>query len=180
MAKFARNIASEDSPLVRLIRQLGGVPFCKTNVPQVMYSLQCSNPLYGTTENPHSVPGHPRECGGSSGGEGALVGGGGSIIGLGSDIGGSLRSPVAFCGAWSLKPTVGRHLSQLGAVSPTGGEPVGVTVTGGFMTRSARALEAAWRMVWRLDRADWTQASVVTNSQINIQPNTKYIQAGQI
>ena len=103
--------------------------------------------------------GHPRECGGSSGGEGALVGGGGSIIGLGSDIGGSLRSPVAFCGAWSLKPTVGRHLSQLGAVSPTGGEPVGVTVTGGFMTRTARALEAAWRTVWGLDRAEWSQGN---------------------
>ena len=68
-----------------------------------MYSLQCSNPLYGTTENPHKKG---REAGGSSGGEvsifgqilgaghsnfpiqGALVGGGGSILGLGSDIGG--------------------------------------------------------------------------------------------
>ena len=60
MAKFARNIASEDSPLVRMIRSLGGVPYCKTNVPQVMYSLQCSNPLYGVTENPHSVPGNTR------------------------------------------------------------------------------------------------------------------------
>ena len=36
MAKFARNIALEDSPLVRMIRSLGGVPYCKTNVPQVM------------------------------------------------------------------------------------------------------------------------------------------------
>ena len=42
MAKFARNIAPEDSSLVRLIRQLGGVPFCKTNVPQVMASIMCA------------------------------------------------------------------------------------------------------------------------------------------
>ena len=54
------------------------------------------------------------------------MGGGGSILGLGSDIGGSLRSPVAFCGGYSLKPTVGRHLSQLGVVAPTSAEPVGV------------------------------------------------------
>merc|ERR1719249_409187 len=84
---------------------LHGVPVCKTNVPQVMYSLQCSNPIYGATSNPHMSG---RECGGSSGGEGALIGGGGSVLGLGSDIGGSLRNPAAFCGIYSLKPSAGR------------------------------------------------------------------------
>ena len=123
-----------------MIRKLGGVPFCKTNVPQCMMSLQCSNPIYGTTSNPHSQPGRPRECGGSSGGEGVMVGGGGSILGLGSDIGGSLRAPVAFCGGFSLKPTAGRHLSQLGVVGPSPASPLGLPVTGGFMTSSARAL----------------------------------------
>ena len=93
-------------------------------------SLQCSNPVYGTSCNPHSKEDNPRECGGSSGGEGALVGGGGSIIGLGSDIGGSLRAPVAFCGGFSLKPTVGRHLTQQGVVAAAG-VAVGVPVTGG-------------------------------------------------
>ena len=154
MAAFANNYPSEDCPLVQMVIKLGGVPFCKTNVPQVMYSLQCSNPLYGTSCNPHSKDGYPRECGGSSGGEGALIGGGGSMLGLGSDIGGSLRSPVAFCGALSLKPTVGRHLSQLGVVSPVGPPPVGVLVTGGYMTRSARALEQAWRITWSIGREE--------------------------
>ena len=135
-----RKKAVKDCPLVEMIKKLGGVPFCKTNVPQSMMSLQCSNPIYGTSSNPHSRPGNPRECGGSSGGEGALLGGGGSILGLGSDIGGSLRSPVAFCGAVSLKPTAGRHLSQLGVTGPSPAAPVGVPVTGGFMTTSVRAL----------------------------------------
>ena len=135
-----RKEAEKDCPLVEMIKKLGGVPFCKTNVPQSMMSLQCSNPIYGTSSNPHSRPGNPRECGGSSGGEGALLGGGGSILGLGSDIGGSLRSPVAFCGAVSLKPTAGRHLSQLGVTGPSPAAPVGVPVTGGFMTTSVRAL----------------------------------------
>lgn len=55
---------------------------------QAMYSMECTNPLYGTTTNPHNPT---REAGGSSGGEGSLIGGGGSILGIGSDIGGSLR-----------------------------------------------------------------------------------------
>merc|ERR1712013_159867 len=54
--------------------------------------------------------------------------------------------PPAFCGAFSLKPTVGRHLSQLG-VAPYAGH-LGIDVTGGFITRSALALESAWRAVW--------------------------------
>jgi len=142
-AYLARTQVTSDCPAVELLRKLGALPFCKTNVPQVMYSLQCSNPLYGTTENPYK---RGREAGGSSGGEGALVGGGGSVLGLGSDIGGSLRNPPAFCGAFSLKPTVGRHLSQLG-VAPYAGH-LGIDVTGGFITGSALALESAWRAVW--------------------------------
>lgn len=142
-AYLSRTQVNSDCPAVELVRKLGGLPFCKTNVPQVMYSLQCSNPLYGTTENPHK---RGREAGGSSGGEGALVGGRGSVLGVGSDIGGSLRNPPAFCGAFSLKPTVGRHLSQLG-VAPYQGHQ-GIDVTGGFITSSALALESAWRAVW--------------------------------
>ena len=133
-----RKKAEVDCPLVEMMRKLGGVPFCKTNVPQCMLSLQCSNPIYGTSTNPHSQPGNPRECGGSSGGEGVLVGSGASILGLGSDIGGSLRAPAAFCGGYTLKPTEGRHLSKLGSVSCV--SPVGFKSVGGFMTRSAVAL----------------------------------------
>ena len=138
--------ASASCPAVSLLERLGAVPFCKTNVPQGMFSLQCSNPLYGVSSNPH-MPG--RECGGSSGGEGALVGGGGSPLGLGSDIGGSLRCPPAFCGAWSLKPTWGRHISQLGTAPAFDGEaPLGIPVTGGFIAGSPAGVAAGMRAVW--------------------------------
>jgi len=147
MTKFARNESNVDCPTIKLIKSLGGVPFCKTNVPQVMYSLQCSNPIYGATSNPHMSG---RECGGSSGGEGALIGGGGSVLGLGSDIGGSLRNPAAFCGIYSLKPSAGRHLSQLGVACGAGPPVVGAPVVGGFMSNSAEALVYCWKEVWGL------------------------------
>lgn len=102
--------AEEHSLIVQQLISLGAVPFCHTNVPQTMYSLQSSNPIYGATGNPFDKN---RECGGSSGGEGALVGGGGSVLGVGNDVGGSVRSPAALCGIYSLRPTHGRHLTQI-------------------------------------------------------------------
>lgn len=68
-------------------------------------SYDCSNPIYGQTVNPHNLQ---KTSGGSSGGEGALIGGGGSLLGIGSDIGGSIRIPSAFCGICGFKPTSGR------------------------------------------------------------------------
>ena len=50
--------------------KLGAVPFCQTNVPQALFTMQTSNPLYGATGNPLDKD---RECGGSTGGEGSLT-----------------------------------------------------------------------------------------------------------
>lgn len=53
-----------------MLRHLGALPFCKTNVPQIMYSWECSNPVYGTTTHPLHLDYIP---GGSSGGEACLI-----------------------------------------------------------------------------------------------------------
>ena len=90
----------QDAEVLRELVALGAVPFCQTNVPQTMCTIQCSNPLYGETGNPWDKS---RECGGSSGGEGCLIGAGGSVLGVGSDYGGSVRSPAALCGICSLR-----------------------------------------------------------------------------
>lgn len=89
----------------------GAVLFVKTNVPQTMFMFECSNPLWGRTTNPYN---DKYTCGGSSGGEAALLAMDGSAIGMGSDIGGSLRIPTAYCGIYSLKPSHGR-ISAIGA-----------------------------------------------------------------
>jgi Asp-tRNA(Asn)/Glu-tRNA(Gln) amidotransferase A subunit family amidase len=83
----------------------GAIPFVKTNIPQTMLAFECSNPLWGRTTNPFSSA---HTCGGSSGGEAALLALSGSGLGFGSDIGGSLRIPAGFCGIYALKPGHGR------------------------------------------------------------------------
>ncbi|XP_017262781.1 fatty-acid amide hydrolase 1 [Kryptolebias marmoratus] len=101
--------AQEDCVLIEVLKKQGAIPFVKTNLPQALLNYDCSNPIYGQTLNPHNPQ---KTCGGSSGGEGALIGGGGSILGVGTDIGGSIRIPSSFCGICGFKPTSGRLSSQ--------------------------------------------------------------------
>ncbi|NXU38128.1 FAAH1 hydrolase, partial [Drymodes brunneopygia] len=98
-------LMGEDSVLVKVLKKQGAIPFAMTNVPQSLFSYDCSNPIFGRTLNPFNPQKSP---GGSSGGEGALIAGGGSILGIGSDIGGSIRLPSSFCGLCGLKPTAQR------------------------------------------------------------------------
>ena len=105
LVKYADAVCADpacEAALVQILRRLGAVPFCKTNVPQIMYAWECANPVYGTTSHPlhrHFIPG------GSSGGEAALIAQGGSIIGCGSDVGGSCRIPAHMAGCVGLKLT---------------------------------------------------------------------------
>ncbi|ESP03598.1 hypothetical protein LOTGIDRAFT_237604 [Lottia gigantea] len=105
LSYFIHRPVDNDAVLVKAIKDAGGIPFVRTNIPQTMYTYECSNPIYGVTTNPHDASRCP---GGSSGGEGAIIGGGGSIVGIGSDIGGSIRIPSHMCGIAGLKPTVQR------------------------------------------------------------------------
>lgn len=74
-----------------------------------MFAFECNNPVWGRTTHPLN---DKYTCGGSSGGEAALLAMDGSAIGVGSDIGGSLRIPAAYCGIYSLKPSSGRISSR--------------------------------------------------------------------
>jgi fatty acid amide hydrolase len=86
-------IESADDPYVAALRAAGAIPIAKTNVPQLLIYTETDNPLYGRTNNPWNSE---RSCGGSSGGEAAVIAAGASPLGLGNDIGGSLRVPAAF------------------------------------------------------------------------------------
>jgi Asp-tRNA(Asn)/Glu-tRNA(Gln) amidotransferase A subunit family amidase len=101
--------AKKNDLYVEALQNQGGIVLGKTNVPQLMVFIECTNRVYGTTNNPVNPKFSP---GGSSGGEGAIVGAKASPVGIGTDIGGSVRFPAAFCGACSIKPTMWRTFDQ--------------------------------------------------------------------
>lgn len=92
----------------------GAIVFGKTNVPFMSADLQSYNEVYGTTNNPWNVE---RTCGGSSGGAAAAVAAGLTPLELGSDIGGSIRTPSHFNGVYGHKPSYG-IVSQRGHLPP--------------------------------------------------------------
>jgi Asp-tRNA(Asn)/Glu-tRNA(Gln) amidotransferase A subunit family amidase len=101
----ANNPSQSSSTLYETLTRFGGILLAKTNIPQTLLAFECNNPIFGATQNPH-VKGFT--CGGSSGGEAAVLARNGSAIGFGSDIGGSLRIPTGWSGIYALKPTSGR------------------------------------------------------------------------
>ncbi|MFB6347750.1 MAG: amidase [bacterium] len=94
--------STSDAEVVREVKQCGANPFGLTNVPELGLWIESTNPVYGTTNNPHDLD---RTAGGSSGGEAAIIASGGSPMGIGSDLGGSIRIPSSFCGIYGHKPS---------------------------------------------------------------------------
>lgn len=96
---------TEDAVIIRLLQDAGAIVFAKTNLSMgCMWGESMNNVLPQRTCNPFN---RTFSCGGSSGGEGALVGFRGSSLGVGTDLGGSIRSPSAYQGLFGLRPTNG-------------------------------------------------------------------------
>lgn len=98
-------IGQDDAYILKIFWNAGCVFYARTTEPQVLMHLETSNNLYGVTLNPFN---RNLTSGGSSGGEGALIGLRGSCLGIGTDIGGSIRSPSANCGLYGFRPTTFR------------------------------------------------------------------------
>jgi len=93
-----------DALAVERLKAAGAVILGKTNVPVALSDWQSYNDVYGTTNNPWDVT---RTPGGSSGGGAAALAAGYVSLELGSDIGGSLRTPAHYCGVFAHKPSLG-------------------------------------------------------------------------
>jgi amidase len=100
--RYAHNIPQSDAPLTARVRAGGAVIMGKTNVPPYAGDWQSNNKLFGRTRNPWNLE---RSPGGSSGGSAAALAAGLTPLEFGSDVGGSIRIPAAFCGLFGHKPS---------------------------------------------------------------------------
>ncbi len=120
-------LAEQDAPVVEHMRRKAGIVVVgKANLHEFAYGATSNNPHYGPVRNPHD---RERVAGGSSGGSAVAVACGMCDWALGSDTGGSIRIPAAFCGVVGFKPTIGtvdtetviplsRTLDTLGPLAP--------------------------------------------------------------
>ena len=113
----AGRAAADNAIVVQRYLDAGATLLGKTNVPFLSADLQCYNAVYGTTNNPWDTT---RTCGGSSGGAAAALAAGLTPLEVGSDIGGSIRTPCHFNGVFGHKTSHGL-ISLIGHIPPAEG-----------------------------------------------------------
>jgi amidase len=131
---------------VERLEGAGAIVVGKTNVPLLLADYQSFNDIYGTSNNPWDLT---RTPGGSRGEGAAAIAAGLGCLTLGSDIGGSIRVPAHFCGAYGHKPSlelVSTAGHQPGPWDGSAGVPMDLAVAGP-LARSARDLEVALRVL---------------------------------
>lgn len=138
-AEHAEHVPQINAVAIRRLKRAGAVILGKTNVPTGLVDIQANNPIHGRTRNPHNPE---RVSGGSSGGAAAALAAGFVPLELGSDIGGSIRTPAAFCGVWGHKPTF-RLLNDHGHFFPRTFESALALSVIGPLARDADDLVAA-------------------------------------
>lgn len=136
---FRDYVAQRDSVGVERLKAAGAIILGKTNVPVMLADWQSVNPIYGRSHNPWNPT---RSPGGSSGGSAAALAAGMVPLEFGSDIGGSIRVPAAFCGVFGHKPSFG--VIPIRGHAPTGldGVPPPLAVVGP-LARTATDLQLA-------------------------------------
>jgi amidase len=102
---FRDNVPAQDALTVARMKQAGAITVGKTNTPEFGAGSQTFNTVFGATLNPYDLT---KTCGGSSGGAAVALACGMVPLADGSDSGGSLRNPAAFCGVVGLRPAPGR------------------------------------------------------------------------
>jgi amidase len=101
---YRDHIATEDAVVVRRLREADAIIIGKTNTPEFAAGGNTFNEVFGRTRNPHDPT---KSAGGSTGGGAAALASGMIHLAEGTDLGGSLRIPAAFCGVFGLRPSVG-------------------------------------------------------------------------
>jgi amidase len=172
---FEDHVPTEDALVVQRLRAAGAIVVGKTNTPEFAFGPNTVNPVFGATRNPWDLA---RTAGGSSGGSAAALATGMVPLAEGTDLGGSLRGPAAFCGVVGFRTTPGlipRYPSALAWDSYSVEGPMARTIADTALMLSVmagpddraplsydvdtRTLTAAtrapgvkgWRVAWTLD-----------------------------
>lgn len=166
---FLKNYVSPyDATVVRKLREAGAVIIGKTNMDEFAMGASNKNSAFGSVENPLDSKKVP---GGSSGGSAAAVAAGTCYAALGTDTGGSVRQPSAFCGTVGLKPTY----SSVGRFGVTAFASSLDQV--GTITRTVRDNALLYSVVCGKDERDGTSANV--NFELaEIKPRLKGLKIG--
>lgn len=147
---FKEHVPDRDAAVTERLTEAGCVLLGKTGMHELAYGITSSNPHFGFVRNPWDPERIP---GGSSGGSGAAVAADAAYMAMGSDTGGSIRIPAAFCGTVGLKPTYGR-------VSRYGVMPLDFSLDHmGPLTRSVRDAALVLQALAGQDPRDHTSAS---------------------
>jgi len=151
-AVFADRVPSQDAEVVRRLKQAGAVLVGKTNMHEFAYGDTSAQSHFGPVRNPWD---QQRISGGSSGGSGAAVAARLCYGALGSDTGGSIRQPSAYCGITGLKPTYG-------LVSTTGVVPLSWSLDHvGPMTRTVADCAVLLQAIAGYDPRDTNSVNAV-------------------
>ena len=134
---YQHNVAAKDEFIVAHLRKQGAIVVGKTNIPELGFGATSSNPLWGTTCNPHDVR---YTAAGSSGGTAVALAAGMVPLAMGSDFAGSLRTPAAFNGITGIRPSAGTVANERRAF---GFSPFNVEGPMGREARDARLLLSA-------------------------------------
>jgi aspartyl-tRNA(Asn)/glutamyl-tRNA(Gln) amidotransferase subunit A len=147
-AIFGSHVPRADAEPVRRARDAGAIVVGKTGTHEFAWGITCENPHHGPTRNPWDPE---RISGGSSGGSAVALAAGLVTLAIGTDTGGSIRIPAAFCGITGFKPTFGR-------VSTTGTFPLAPSLD--HVGPMARRPIDAWRLYAAMAGLDPAAASM--------------------